>query len=343
MCVMIGCKSVRLAPNIYRPHLTVQATMLTRVLLLVLFTPAIANLPVPNGQRYRIFASTDDLIKSQFWDQLLLKATKIAQGTLVYVNSTKSVYQTLDEPNFSGRRPWSRYRRTIRLQEVQYGPDQQVDRAGIAISPCLMATLSSENMSYSQGLSWDLSFDVDVGPAASYYYGTTALGAAISADAELLSTTVSQAGSIKCQPVANGSVQVFGTMFLRYFPHARQRITTYSIRKRVFLASLWKNVTTKSGGKQTVGALFYDFSRLPTMECVTSPELQRCDDVASLLDSVWWPAESEESDENEEEDKDQQQNEDENDDEFVTENGADDNTPEVMIGEPSASLNATHS
>lgn len=248
------------------------------------------------GKNIRVFKDENELIQSKFWSDLLLKSSKIAPDLLVYVNSTGSVYLTCDELDGKEWFPWSKYRRYLHLREIHYGNDEQVVRESIAVSPCLAASLSSEDMSYTYTLGWDLSFEINFGPSASYTYDTSELGASISANVGLLKTSISKSGSIKCQPPQNGTVQVFGTLTLRYFPDAQQRECNFNVRKKTFEPKSWNKITTKANGRETEGAVFYDLSTLPTLECITNREHQQCDNVADLLDTEWSPSQQDKTD-----------------------------------------------
>ncbi|EDK37023.2 predicted protein [Meyerozyma guilliermondii ATCC 6260] len=265
--------------------------MLTKLLLLLAaIALTVGDVLQIQGRNFKVFKDENELVQSKFWSELSLKSTKIVPDLLVYVNSTGSVYLTREESAGKNWSPWLKYRHYLHLQEVQYGDDEQVHRENIAISPCLVSSLSSENMSYTYTLGWDSSFDINFGPRARYTYDTSELGASITANVGLLKTSISNSGSIKCQPSQNGTVQVFGTMTLRYFPDAKQRECNYNVRKKRFEPKNWNKITTKANGREIDGAVFYDLSSMPVMECITKREYQQCNNVADLLDTEWNPS-----------------------------------------------------
>lgn len=271
--------------------------MLTKLLLLLAaIALTVGDVLQTQGRNFKVFKDENELVQSKFWSELLLKSTKIVPDLLVYVNSTGSVYLTREELAGKNWSPWLKYRHYLHLQEVHYGDDEQVHRENIAISPCLVSSLSSENMSYTYTLGWDLSFDINFGPRARYTYDTSELGASITANVGLLKTSISNSGRIKCQPSQNGTVQVFGTMTLRYFPDAKQRECNYNVRKKRFEPKNWNKITTKANGREIDGAVFYDLSSMPVMECITKREYQQCNNVADLLDTEWNPSQQDETD-----------------------------------------------
>ena len=51
-----------------------------------------------------------------------------------------------------------------------------------------------------------------------------------------------------------------------------------------------------NNGREIDGAVFYDLSSMPVMECITKREYQQCNNVADLLDTEWNPSQQDETD-----------------------------------------------
>lgn len=259
-------------------------------MLVALLGVKISAVPDSSLLNVQYFKNNDELLQSLFWKRLQLRKTAIPQ-TQVYVNDTGTVYQFLERKPSSWN-PFSSRRQKVELLETCHGPHEEMQRNNIPISPCVISSLSSENMTYSYSFGLELTFELSFGPSATYMYDTTALGGSIMANVGLLSTGISHIGGIKCQPSSNKSVQIFANINLRYFPEAKSRETVYDFKTSKFEPKEWVEVNTKFGEKETPGALFYDLTKIPTLECVTVFDEKQCQGVINLMDPDWWQIEA---------------------------------------------------
>ncbi|CUM65278.1 uncharacterized protein PRCAT00002912001 [Priceomyces carsonii] len=229
----------------------------------------------------KIFSNKQELFLSAFWKQLLQgKMPHVAASTVIVVKDTQSVYHfdktELEIKDLKGRFLQWPLKRKIRLLEVQYGEQKNIHWNRVPVSSCISSKLGSGGASYTQSYSWSKSITKSLSPSIDFTL--MQLGATLSLEADFLSLSITNTGSITCNAAAGKKVQVFGSFILATFPLAQKREATFSKGYEDFKTGEWIKLSSDDSESLKFGPMFFDLEDIPDYVCIDNEDDLRCDD-----------------------------------------------------------------